>query len=551
MDYRRRVLVFLLSFVAASLQVQVLAQSGKPRGKEEAQALQQEERENYYKKWLQEDARYIIAPDEKKVFQSLSTPEEREQFIEQFWYRRDPDLSTAVNEFKEEHYRRIAYANERYASGMPGWMTDRGRIYIIHGPPAEIEAHPSGGLYNRPMHEGGGQTATFPFEVWRYRHIEGIGSDVELEFVDPSFSGEYRMALRPEEKDALLHVPGAGATLAEEMGMAKKEDRPYYSPGNQAYPMMFTRAKDMPFQRYETYAMVQRPPEIKYKDLREIVSVNVSYNTFPFKVREDYIRLNEDQILVPITLEFNNKDLSFKQETGVHNAKVAVYGVITSITNRIIKEFEDDLLTSFQPQFFQQGLLGRSIYQKIVPLDRKMRYKLDLVVKDIHSGNVGVVRRAIIPPAFHEPKLVLSSLILSDHIQQLGEIPKEDQMFVLGDVWVRPSLSKVFPQNRPLGVYVQVYNTGIDQTTLAPSLRVNYRILQDDRLLVDILDESGEAIQFFSGQRVVLIKQLPVQTLMPGKYRVEVEVKDRINDQLVTVRDEFQLAAPTQVAQKE
>lgn len=545
----RRSHLSILLVIFFSLAWLATAQSRRERSKQQQQALQQEERENYYKKWLEEDVRYVITEEEKKVFQTLSTPEEKEQFIEQFWYRRDADLSTAINEFKEEHYRRIAYANERFASGMPGWMTDRGRIYIIHGKPDEIQAHPAGGPYTRPMHEGGGTTATFPFEVWRYRHLEGIGSDIELEFVDPTFSGEYRLALRPEEKDALLHVPGGGPTLAEELGIANKEDRPYFSPGMRDYPFQFTRAKDQPFQRYETYVMVQRPREIKYKDLREIVNINISYSNLPFKIREDYVRLNEEQVLVPISLEFNNKDLTFKEELGIHSAKIAIYGVITSITNRIIKEFEDDVITSYQPQYLQQGLMGRSIYQKIVPLDKKMRYKLDLVVKDVNSGHVGVIRRAIIPPSYGENKLALSSLILSDFIRQLGEIPKEDEMFVLGDVWVRPSLSKVFPANGNLGVYLQVYNTGIDQTTLAPSLRVNYRVMKDDRPVLDVVDESGESIQFFSGQRVVLIKGLPVAGLEPGKYRVEIEIQDRIADQSITAQEEFQLTAPTQVAQ--
>lgn len=538
--------------VVLSLLALGTAQDSKKLRKEDKEALQQEERENYYKKWLDEDVKYVISEEEKGVFKSLTTPEEKEQFIEQFWYRRDPDPLSAANEYKEEHYRRIAYANERFASGLPGWMTDRGRIYIIHGPPAEIESHPSGGSYQRPMHEGGGTTATFPFEVWRYRHIDNIGQDIELEFVDPTFSGEYRMALRPEEKDALLHVPNAGLTMAEEMGLVSKADRPYFSPGNrETYPFMFQRAKDQPFQRYETYTMVQRPLEIKYKDLKEIVNVNVTYNNLPFKIREDYIRLNDQQVLVPITLEFTNKDLTFKQEGDVHNAKIAVYGIVTSITNRVIKEFEDDLLTSYQGQFLQQGLLGRSIYQKIVPLDKKMRYKLDLVVKDVNSGHVGVIRRAIVPPRYDEQKLALSSMILSDFIHKLGEVPKDDQMFVLGDTHVRPSLSKVFQLEKPFGVYLQVYNSGLDQTTLSPSLRVSYKILKDSDPVVELQDESGESIQFFSGQRVVLIKNLPVKELQPGKYRVLIEVEDRINNQRVTTHEDFQLTTATQVAQNQ
>src|SRR6202158_5825305 len=178
-----------------------------------------------YKQWLNEDVIYIISPEERQAFWQLATNEEREQFIEQFWLRRSANPDLPENDFKEEHYRRIAYANEHFASGIPGWKTDRGRIYIIWGKPDEIESHPTGGTYDRPMEEGGGSTTTYPWERWRYRYLEGIQENVELEFVDPSGSGEYRLTTDPSEKDALLHVPGAGLSLLESMGMASKTDR--------------------------------------------------------------------------------------------------------------------------------------------------------------------------------------------------------------------------------------------------------------------------------------------------------------------------------------
>ena len=174
------------------------------------------------KKWLDEDVSYIITSEERTTFKALKTDEEREQFIESFWLRRDPTPDTIDNEFKDDHYERIAYANEHFASGIPGWKTDRGRIYVMYGKPDEIESHPSGGTYDRPIEEGGGTTSTFPFEIWRYRYIEGIGNEVLLEFVDPSMSGEYRMTIDPSEKDALLHVPGAGLTFDEQFNGTDK-----------------------------------------------------------------------------------------------------------------------------------------------------------------------------------------------------------------------------------------------------------------------------------------------------------------------------------------
>jgi GWxTD domain-containing protein len=163
-----------------------------------------------YRKWLNEDVAYIITDEERGAFKRLETELQREEFIEHFWLVRDPTPGTAENEFKEEHYRRIAYANERFApaaaAGLPGWKTDRGRIYISFGPPDEIDSHPAGGNYQRPAAEGGGTTSTFPFEQWRYRFIENVGQNVVIEFVDPTMTGEYRMTADPSEKDALRYA---------------------------------------------------------------------------------------------------------------------------------------------------------------------------------------------------------------------------------------------------------------------------------------------------------------------------------------------------------
>ena len=519
----------------------LLTSQGDLFGKKEKdeESLRQEEQKDYYRKWLKEDVFYIISEEEKSVFRSLSTEEEKEQFIEQFWFRRDEDPRTALNEFKEEHYRRIAYANERFHSGKPGWMTDRGRIYIIHGPPAEIEAYPSGGFYDRPMYEGGGTTTVHPFEMWRYRYIEGIGNNVELEFVDDSYSGEYRLALNPEEKDAMLHMPGGGLTWAESVGLAEKRDRPYFS-GNFGNPAYRTRrAKDNPFDRYATFAQVQAPLPIKYQDLKELVKVNIGYSNLPFQVQIHYFRLNEKEVLVPITLLVENKDMTFKKEVDVHTARVAVYGIITSMTNRIISEFEDDLAVSNKSR--EEGLRKLSMYQKIVSLEKRMRYKLDLIVKDLNSGRIGAVKKALIPPSYGEEKLTGSSLILSDSIQQLVEAPKQDQMFVLGDVSIRPNMNKRFSPTKPLGVYLQLYNVAVDHTCYTPSLRVSYKITKDGQVFRSVNDNLGESIQFFSEQRVVLIRQVDLKGLEPGTYRVEVEAWDQVNDQKVDVQDSFQI----------
>ena len=174
--------------------------------------------ETPYKKWLDQDVVYIIRDEERRAFRQLQTDEERQRFIEQFWLRRDPSPGFPKNAYMEEHYRRLAYADEHFsAKGMPGWKTDRGRIYIMFGPPDEIDSHSTGGTYQRPPEEGGGTIiSNFPFEKWTYRYLDNIGNNINIEFVDTTGTGEYHMTIDPAEKDRLLNVPGAGLRPQEQ-----------------------------------------------------------------------------------------------------------------------------------------------------------------------------------------------------------------------------------------------------------------------------------------------------------------------------------------------
>src|SRR5579864_7110129 len=367
-----------------------------------------------YKQWLNEDVIYIISPEERQAFLQLATNEEREQFIEQFWLRRSSNPDLPDNDFKEEHYRRIAYANEHYASGIPGWKTDRGRMYIMWGPADEVESHPTGGTYDRPMDEGGGSTTTYPWETWRWRYLEGIGENVILEFVDPSGSGEYHMTIDPSEKDALLHVPGAGLSLLESMGMASKTDRFTRSDGtNLPTALGGTPASMNEFSRLELLAKVNRPPEVKYKDLEAIVTSRIVRDQVHFTWRTDYLKVTNDTVLVPITVQIPNSQLSFQSKEGIHSAVLNIFGRVTTLTGRVVQTFEDTVSRDFPESLFQRSLKQQSIYQKAVPL-RPGLYRLDIVIKDVKSGNVGVVNTRLQVPRFEDDKLEASSLIVAD-----------------------------------------------------------------------------------------------------------------------------------------
>src|SRR5215467_13408906 len=497
------------------------------------------ELDNAYRQWLTEDVTYIITPDERNAFLQLETNEEREQFIEQFWLRRSNNPDLPDNDFKEEHYRRIAYANEHYASGIPGWKTDRGRMYIMWGPPDEIESHPTGGTYDRPMEEGGGSTTTYPWETWRYRYMEGIGENVIWEFVDPSGSGEYHLTMDPGEKDALLHVPGAGLSLMESMGMASKADRFTRADGMTTPTTLGGTPSSMnEFNRLEQYSKAFRPPEVKYKDLEAIVTARIVRDQMHFTWRTDYLKVTNDTVLVPVTIQVPNNQLSFDSKDGVHSATLNVFGRISTLTGRVVQTLEDPVSRDFPDSLFQQSIKLQSIYQKAVPL-RPGLYRLDIVVKDVKSGNVGVVNTRLQVPRFEDDKLEASSLIVADGAK-LEHVPSKQigtGQFVLGSTKVVPRLDGEFTNNEKLGIYMQVYNLKPDEKTHKSNANFVYTVKKGGQQVMQFKETSEEMKQ--TGDQVTIERLLPLATLTPGKYSLEVTAKDNLAQTSISKSADF------------
>ena len=533
----------------------------KQSAKQNAKARQKAEKDLYkeldvqYKKWLNEDVVYIISSEERSAFIHLSTNEEREQFIEQFWQRRNPDPDSPENSFKQEHYRRIAYANEHYASGIPGWKSDRGRLYIMWGPPDEIDSHPSGGTYQRPPEEGGGETSTFPFEDWRWRYLEGIGENVIVEFVDPSMSGEYRLTMDPSEKDALTYVPGAGLTQLEQMGLSSKNDRFNNTDGTHlGQPLTGQLESDSEFSRLELYSKIQHPPPVKFKDLEAVVTSRLVRDQVKFQYRTDFLRITSDTVLVPITVQIPVRQLAFEEKDSVDSASINLFARVSSLSGRIVQTFEDTLSVDFPASLLQQSLGGYRIYQKAVPLSPGL-YRLDIVLKDVNSGNVGVVNTRLPVPHFQEDQLSSSSLILADDIHRVSIKDIGVGQFVLGDIKVRPKMDATFTPNDGMGVFIQVYNLKVDDKTHKPDASVQYRVFKaegqntgnaDPLLKFDLpqnkLPEHGE--------EMTLENMITLGSLAPGKYKLEVAVTDNLAKQTITPNADFTVKpAPAKATQ--
>ncbi len=490
------------------------------------------ELETPYKKWLDQDVTYIITDEEKKAFKGLQNDEEKEQFIEQFWLRRDPTPDTEENEYREEHYRRIAYANQNFASGIPGWKSDRGMIYIKYGPPDERDQH-NGGTETRDIREGGGETSMFPYEQWRYRYIDGFPPNVEIEFVDPTLTGEFRMTMDPSEKDALLMVPGAGLTQCESMGQCDKSQRFSRTDGTHLGTQPGTESQDMnQFTRLEKFAKLQGQPQVKYKDLEAAVNSTIKYNLLPMKVRADFIPVTGSSVLANITIQFDRKDLQFKQKEGLASATVNIYARITSLARRPVNWFEDVVSVDVPADLLQQAVNGQSIYQKTVPL-QPGRYRLNVAAKDIVGGNTTNYEMALEVPRIEDDHLGQSSLILADLIEKVPTRSIGTGPFVIGTSKVRPRVGESFRHDEKLGIYLQLYNFEPDEKTRKPSGTVDYEIVKT-ATNEKVFEFSEEVSTAGGASQVVIEKILPLQSLAPGQYTLRMRVLDKKRNQTVT-----------------
>ncbi len=487
-----------------------------------------------YKKWINQDVLYIITKEEKRAFNALVTDEERENFIENFWRRRDPNPDTEENEYREEYYERIAYANEHFASGIPGWRTDRGRVYIAWGKPDSIESHPSGGAYDRPPWEGGGSTTTYPFEIWFYRHLDDVGDGLEIEFVDPTGTGEYRLARNAQEKDALKTTPGAGQTTNEQLGLADQADR---IAGNGA---TYQREQDSPFRRLEIQNALSRPPAVKFSDLQSSLTDSpvIDNNPLDFDLRVDFFRQSDEKVVATFTVQAGNRELQFQDLGGLQTAKMNIFGRITAVSGKRSGIFEDSVTTNATAEELTDTKDRKSVYQKAIALSPGT-YKVDVVVRDVNTGNKGIKNVGFTVPRYDERKLSTSSLVLTSKLRTTNE-RDIGQMFVIGNAKVIPNLSSEYKQGQEVGIYLQIYNAEIDQTTLRPAVDVEYVLYRDGKeVLRQTEDWSGLSD---SGQRLTIARLLPTTNVPIGEYDIKISIKDRVRaegQQAIKVEGKF------------
>jgi len=474
------------------------------------------ERGDAYNRWLNDDVAPIINEAERQAYLKLKTNEEREKFIHHFWDLRDPDPDTAENEYRDEYYERIAYANEHYSSGKPGSKTDRGRIYIKFGKPDDIESRPSGGLYQRMSYEGGGSISAYPFEKWFYRYLPGVGSGVEIEFVDPTGSGEYRIARNANEKNVMAH--GLASADSADSG--------------------YRREQDSPFAIIEKLRNLEQPPEFTRRTPGGTTSGPViDDNPLNFDIRADFFKLSDGRVLTAFTLQTENKDLAFKDSGGLQTARLNIFGKIVTVTERRVGDFEDSVTTNATVAELTEAREKRSAYSKVVVLGPG-HYRADVLVRDTVSGATGLRHFGFQVPNYEDHKLSTSSLILASKLENMdGKLATGP--FVIGQTKVIPNLTGIFRQGQAVGVYLELYHAGIDQTTLRPSVDVEYALLKDGKE-VSRQTEDWRGIAD-SGQRLRLARLIDTRGLQAGVYELLIRINDRVSGQALEPSAKFTL----------
>jgi GWxTD domain-containing protein len=317
------------------------------------------------KAWLDEDVIWIITAGERAAFKLLQNDEERDQFIDAFWARRNPTPDTFNNEFQVEHYRRIAYANAHFGARIAGWGTDRGHVYIVYGPPDRIDSYPLGKTGEA---SAGAESSWHPLEVWKYSYLEGVGADVVIEFVDPCSCGDYQMKVQSELKNALF------ATPEDVVGQREAHAKPG---------------------EIQLYIMGQNPPPVRFKDLEEKAITQLKWKTLPFDVTTEVIRATELTSLVLINVDFHNRDLAFVDRDGSSRATVRIFGSVTTLAGRVTEIFEEapEIGPSIQSQ--PNASPDSPRFAKTLAL-RKGRYRIEIAAEDASSHHWGTLSKAVV-----------------------------------------------------------------------------------------------------------------------------------------------------------
>lgn len=355
---------------------------------------------------------------------------------------------------------------------------------------------------------------------------------MSVEFVDPTGTGEFRTARNPFEKEALLHVPGAGATTdgtsqAERVAAANGFGNPFSS-----------QSKESQFEWMERIRFLSEPLPVNFDRYGRTGTSQpvIDIDLLSSAVQISCFKQADDRVIVAFTVQTENRDLVFRDVGGIQSARLNITGRITSLAGRRVGFFEDSVSTTATSTELVEARGRKSAYQKAVTLTPG-RYRIDVLVRDQESGAASLQHVGFEVPSYGA-NLAASSLILASVLEQVNGIPGSRQ-FVIGDKKVIPNLAAEYHRGSPVGIYMQIYNAGTDQTTLRPSVDVEYVLLKGGK-------EVSRQVEDWHGgnmtdDRLTLARLIDSRRLEPGDYEIEVRAHDRISEQTLRQSAKFKL----------
>jgi GWxTD domain-containing protein len=480
--------------------------------------------------WLNEEVAYIITPKEHDVFLKLRTDRDRDIFVEAFWKQRDPTPGTPKNEFREEHYRRISYANKMFgrSTPVPGWKTDRGRIYIILGEPKGIERYDSVQNVN-------------PTEIWFYLGDPALGmpTGFNVIFFKDHGTGDYILySPAGHGPRSLLAAPTSGsqddrAAYAELSRLEPNLARQTLSliPGERSYPGSLSLASDALVS--SIYALPRKMVRDTYADAllkyKDIVEVEYTANYIDSDGLAWVVRDPSGFFEVHYAVE--PKKISVEESGDRFEARFEIVGRVSDPLGKTVYQFEK----SFPFSFSREDIEGK--YSKSVSLQDTFplvpgRYTLDLLLKNTGSREFSSVTAALaVPEEAAAPRL--GPIVLAYGTERVPA-SAEKTPFASGGYHVLTSPKKAFCSGDTVGIVFQVFGL-TEALRSAGDLRIAF--FQADKEMASmerpLKDEPA-------GDLIVEPKSLG--SFPPGYYRVRVALIGSDGKELDVRTEDFEIS---------
>jgi GWxTD domain-containing protein len=463
--------------------------------------------------WPERYVKWILTSSERNAYRALATDEERLEFIELFWARRDPNPETPENEYRREYLERYAFVANRLSAGRPGWSTDRGRLYLILGPPHSMQQNPMGryGLER-------------PSEIWTYNNLDipGFPPSFDFEFVDFNGTGNFELVQDIDTSAAVWNqfgtVNNALDAIAQrrqvigEIDPATGMDRFRDVDG--------TRQVMREFDLQQRVDDVMKTPERTLPSLTTEVEARAAFGNIGVTAAAGAVWVEGERARIPIQLAVPYRELTSREE-GERILYDIDYVIVASLEDGSeIDRVEDELTLAFEPEQVTALAEVRLSIEEVLETPPGS-YRVVAYVRDRNRNRIGNVELPLEVRPRAEAGLSLSSLFLAAEI--LPGNAAESRPFQFGSVRVIPAAERVFTRDDTLKLYLEAYGASKGEDG-RKRLRVDFFVMRDGRLAL------GVPASFLRPDvdPVGVTGQIPLRKCDPGEYTIRVRVTDEL-----------------------